>query len=378
MSIKSPISKSSSTSKPIFAAMVAKGMTIADLIKWTDSDEAKQAVEDAHPITTPEIPLSMFPTSQEPARYDSPPPELEQLEVASAAGDVATVKSIMDSWANKPAEEQHWKGAFSRGLKPALEAGHVAVAASLLEHGVKIDYGNFWSAMQHKSYPFLELYLAHGYDINNNNNDGFGFGFDPTPLADTLGDETMLRWFLDHGADPNAEKIGRYGYPMGETTLSKSMWKAPFSTIKLLFERGGPDSIKSGSLLWYAVNRLLPDRLEVIEYLLERGAASDLTRLLYYDRAEAARQADWVVGRGTPLHAAAHEGTLDIVKLFVDWGADPAIRDSKDRLAIDEARKQLEVKGDVKFQSVIDYLSAISNPAAVPPSEVGPTGLERL
>ncbi|KAL8901462.1 MAG: hypothetical protein Q9207_005199 [Kuettlingeria erythrocarpa] len=355
MSVDNPIPQRSSTSTPIFAAMAAKGMSTADFIQWTHSDEAKRAVENAHATPIPEIPLSLFPISQAPARFDTPPRELEQLEVASAAGDVATVTSIMDSWADKPAEEQHWKGAFGKGLKPALEGGHVAVAACLLERGVKVNSGNFSSAMEHKSYGFLELYLDHGYDINSSD------GFRPTPLADTLDDETMLRWFLDHGADPNAEKIGRYGHPMGETPLSKSMWNAPFSTIKLLFERGGPDSIKSGSLLWYAVNRELPDRLEVIQYLLEKGAASDLTKLMYHDRPEAARQADWVLGRQTPLHAAAREGKLDIIKLFIAWGADPTIPDSKGRLAIDEAKKQLDIKkSDGDYKVVVDYLLAIS------------------
>lgn len=386
MSVNSLVANGSSTPTPEFKAMAAKGMSTNDFLAWANSDEAKRVIDDerrkylaaAHMEPIEDTRLPDFFSTLSPAKMLQPPPEIAQIEVASAAGDLATVKGILESWADKPAEQQHCKGGFGRALRPALEAGHVAVASCLLEHGIKVRSGDFRSAMQHKSYQFLELYLHHGYNINANTNDSDGLGFRPTPLADTLNDETMVRWFLDHGADPNAEKIGRYGYPMGETPLSRSMWNAPFDTIKLLFERGGQDSIKYGSLLWYAVNRELPDRLEVIEYLLQKGAASDLTRLMYHDRPEAARQADWVLGRQTPLHSAARDGKLDIVKLFVAWGADPTIRDSKGRLAIDEARKQLELKKtDGDHQGVIDYLSALSNPAT-PPSDVGPTGLERL
>lgn len=151
-----------------------------------------------------------------------------------------------------------------------------------------------------------------------------------------------MRWFLDHGADPNAERIGQYRYPMGETALSKSMWHASFSAIKVLLEYGGPDTTRSGNLLWYTMNRDAPYRLGVIRYLLEREAGKDLTKVVYHDRPEAARQTEYVLGRQKPLHIPARGGKLDIVKLLVARGAGPIILDSKGRLAIDEARKRLD------------------------------------
>ncbi|KAL8901461.1 MAG: hypothetical protein Q9207_005198 [Kuettlingeria erythrocarpa] len=344
-----------------------KGMTVDDLKKWMESDEAREKSEKwaedfaiKHPEPIEQVPYHDYSSYQ-------PPPELSRIQTASGAGDLATVRKIL----------QEWKGGqdcFGTALQPALEGGHLAVAECLLEYGNTVNSGHFRTAMQHKSYPFLDLYLRHGYNINDTEGTSR-----PSPLADTLDDEEMVRWFLEHGADPNAERIIEGGR-MGETPLSRAMWRAPLSTIQLLFDHGGPvrDSIQQGSLLWYGVERELPDRLQLLTYLLNNGAASDLTKLMFHNRPEPARQADWVVGRGTPLHAAAENGDLDVVKLFIVWGADPTIEDSKGRLAIDQARKQLELRGDGKFQGVIDYLSAISNPAAALPSGFGPTGLERL
>ncbi|KAL9596023.1 MAG: hypothetical protein Q9219_006074 [cf. Caloplaca sp. 3 TL-2023] len=305
--------------------------------------------------------------------FTPPSPQFTQVQTASAAGDLATVKAIL----------QKWKGnmeSFNSSLTPAMKTGHYAVASYLLRRGVPIVATDFKLAMEQRSYPFMELYLTHGYDLNLCDS---SFQYSSTPLANALDDEEMTQWLLDHGADPNAERVVR-GSKMGETPLSISMWHTAFKTIRLLLERAGPNAIRDGHLLWYATSRQLPDQMEVLEYLLKNGGASDLTRLMYDNHPEAARQADWGLGCGTPLHTAARHGNLDAVNLFMAWGADPAVRSSTTlttsvgKLAIDEARIQLELKpthGD--YQVVIDYLSSLSShPRA--PSIATSRSLERL
>ncbi|KAL8805565.1 MAG: hypothetical protein Q9223_005119 [Gallowayella weberi] len=343
-----------------------RGMTVNDLREWMKTNEVRGKRERWAKDYVTKHPE---PIEQEVLPHDSssyqPDPQISRLQAASGAGDLATVQKILESWKGS-------KDCFGSALQPASEGGHVAVASCLLEHGIVVNSGHFRLAMRHKSYAFLDLYLRHGYNINDTES-----SWHPSPLVDAYDDEEMLRWFLDHGADPNAEKVVD-GDKMGETPLSRAMWRAPFATVKLLFDYGGPDSIKYGSLVWYAVSRELPDRLQVLKYLLEKGAASDLNKLLFHDRPEPARQADWVVGRDTPLHTAARHGDLDAARLFVAWGADPAIRDSQGRLAIDKARKQIDLKRtNGNYQGVIEYLSALSN-SADPPCDVGIAGRERL
>ncbi|KAL8992129.1 MAG: hypothetical protein Q9169_007348 [Polycauliona sp. 2 TL-2023] len=347
-------------STPEFNAMKSRGMTSNDLLSWMDTDESKRHGEYlarrseelstdypdfenlCGPPTLPTIPSSPWPN------------EFAQVREATVAGDLATVRSILDDWGGDMDN-------FSIAHTPALENGHIAVAACLLEHGVAIQGTHFKDAMSCKAYAFLDLYLRHGYNINDSR-----YPFEPTPLAE-LADEDMTNWLLDRGADPNAESVMN-GAKMGETPLSSSMSCTPFSTIKLLLDRGGPDSIKYGSLLWHAAERRLPDRVEVVQYLLALGAAADLRKLLYHDRPEPAMQADWVVGRHTPLHGAARSGDLDLVKLFIASGADPTMPDSKGRLAIDEARKQIKTKNNGvtssngNHEGVVKYLSSLSSP----------------
>ncbi|KAL8804072.1 MAG: hypothetical protein Q9182_002785 [Xanthomendoza sp. 2 TL-2023] len=356
------------------------------------NDSSSDGVEPVQPVTRltsdilervpdfvppPEFDLSDF--LQEGTKISSPismgpnPPEFALVEEASAAGDLATVKSILDQW-NKPL------GGFTRALTLAMESGHLSVAATLLEHGLKVNGYHVYGAVKRRAYPFLQLFLDHGYNINSPD-----YPKHPGILAEGIDDEHLTRWLLDHGADPNAERIC-LGQKMGETPCSFAMWKASWSTIQLLFERGGPETLRCGHLLWYAVHRRLPDRLEVMEYLLRNGAAADVRSLEYEDRPEAARQADWVIGRGTPLHTAASGECLDAVKLLIAWGADPAQPDSKGRLPINEAKRRNAIKDTEDYlrnyppgdhEGVIAYLESLAERKEAP-VKLPTARLERL
>ncbi|KAL8836531.1 MAG: hypothetical protein Q9170_002886 [Blastenia crenularia] len=373
----SNMSKEAAARTPQFAALVSTNTLNTETLNgWLKTDESKRYGEYLDKITADFPPFDYNQFLQTP--FDDSglppaptPPEYAQVSEASAVGDLATVKRVLEKWDRQ-------KSSFSTAYWPALKGGHIDVAIYLVEQGVEVKAIHFSRAMEERCYSFMQAALDHGYDINDTETP-----FRPTPLAEHLDDEEMTRWLLDRGADPNKERAwGGNPNPKGETgetSVSKALWYAPFSTIQLLFERGGPDTIRCGHLLWYAAHRHMPDRMEVMEYLLKRGAAADVRKLEYEDRPEAAYQADFVFGRGTPLHAAASAGHLDTVKLLVAWGADPALRDSKGRLPISNAQAEMQSSRSANsdHEAIVEYLTSLAEQANSPPATT-PRGLERL
>ena len=143
-----------------------------------------------------------------------------------------------------------------------------------------------------------------------------------------LNDAKLTSWFLARGADPNAE------CGLDLTPLSVAVCNAPFEIIQLLFDHGG--SIKHGQLLHYAVRRDSIDRLQVLQFIIDKGPP--INHVMYQDRLDCYDQLMFF-GIGTPLHEAAEQGKLDMVELLLARGADPLIRDARRKLAIDRARR---------------------------------------
>lgn len=156
-------------------------------------------------------------------------------------------------------------------------------------------------------------------------------------------------WFLNHGAQPDAEAS-----ILDLTPLSFAVVRASFKTIKLLFKHGG--STQHGQLLHHAVLRESSDCLEVIDFLLDHGAP--INNVMYQSHLSSYMMMK-AFGLGTPLHKAADIGRLDIVKHLIERGADPLIPDARRKLAIELA----EGSGHHK---VVEYLRPLSSAPSVP------------
>ena len=151
-----------------------------------------------------------------------------------------------------------------------------------------------------------------------------------------------MSWLLSHGADPNAT------CGLDITPLSIAIRDAPFENIQILFDHGG--SIEHGQLLHFAAIRDLPDRVEVLNYLLDKGAL--INSIMYENSADSYEQ-EKLSGLGTPLHSAATTGHLDMVNILLSRGADPSIKNSWGRLAVEEAEYygRSEVAGRLRLFS---------------------------
>ena len=139
-------------------------------------------------------------------------------------------------------------------------------------------------------------------------------------------DTRLTLWFLSHGADPNAT------CGLDITPLSIAVRDAPFEIIRTLFDHGG--SIEHGQLLHFAAIRGLPDRIDVLSYLLDKGAP--INSVMYEHSVDSYEQ-EKLSGLGTPLHSAAATGCLEMVDMLLSSGANPLTENSRGKLAIEEA-----------------------------------------
>lgn len=132
----------------------------------------------------------------------------------------------------------------------------------------------------------------------------------------SLFDSNLIKWLLDHGADPNARAH------FDVTPLSIAAQSAPLDIIDLLCARGA--SVKQGTPLHHAVRHQRSD--DVIEYFIRNG--SPINELQYHTDETTWNHFNSVLPLGTPLHQAARVKDERMIKLLLKHGADPKIRDS--------------------------------------------------
>ena len=145
--------------------------------------------------------------------------------------------------------------------------------------------------------------------------------------------ESLLKWFLDHGAPVN-------GLPSDPGAPLRS---APTATMAShLLDRGAV--LKHTSALHAAVARdSEADALPLMKLLLDNGI--DINELEYEGRDRLPRGAS-LRDHGTALHVAAKEGSVERAKVLVEGGADLEKKSKNGYTARDWA--QLEEKEDIK------------------------------
>lgn len=125
--------------------------------------------------------------------------------------------------------------------------------------------------------------------------------------------EEVVRWFLDHGADPNA-----YAKLYMLTPLSRAVQFAPMSIIQLLLDHGG-DATK-GELVCFACRRDIkdPNNLPLLNLLYERGAPIDIALFESFPNL-----LDVTMFHGTPLWSSCARGNIEVVRFLLEHGANP-------------------------------------------------------
>jgi ankyrin repeat protein len=256
---------------------------------------------------------------------------------ASSAGDIATVRSLLEqpAWMKIALETQHYiysedrpakdkddvrgvlamkKMNLDRAILPAAINGHAEVVAALLEfaskHDVKpsdvIDREAIRSTVQNDHVAVFEALVAADrnvatFDIHHEQR--------PLDLALSRGSPEMVAAILKAGG---GREFHIKGQPVPSYSGSRMCKSSNKAKVELLIQDGY--AVKGSGALQMAAER---GALETITYLVEQGA--DVNEILPAEtlpRRENAMFASW-----TPMHYAAKWRKEDAMKLLESYGA---------------------------------------------------------
>ncbi|KAJ5741110.1 hypothetical protein N7493_000982 [Penicillium malachiteum] len=224
-------------------------------------------------------------------------------------------------------------------LHDAVEKNEVRLVDCFLKNNVSINSQLVVKATTNTAYQILEVFLNYGWNINTPIN-----LYSPSALACSFHDSDLTKWFLAHGANPNQ----RSDVNTDCTPLSIAFMEASFEIIQALLKHGA--SLQHGQVLHYAAMRKLDDRLEVLKYLLDRNHSPNA---IMYQNCGNDYYFHMYSGIGTPLHHAVANGLLDSVKLLVQYGALPRMRDPMGQTPTDWAKRN-------GHEHIFDFLYPLS------------------
>ncbi len=260
------------------------------------------------------------------------------LMLAARAGQVDAIEALADAGADLDVRER-WNG--QTALMWAGAEGHVPVVEALIALGADIRARSnsgatpLLFATRKGSIDAVRALLAAGADVNEVRPDG------ATPLlvAVVNGHEDLVDLLLAEGADPNAEG--------GSTRLTVQGMRAeamPLVVRKLGYSERESEGITRGNIFgrplqaavhvanWHISDQFIVvnlDRLRVLRSLLAYGADVNGRNTMEEPRWSGARYRRHMTG-ATAFMLAAKAADVEVLRLLLEYGADPTINTEDD------------------------------------------------
>jgi hypothetical protein len=175
-------------------------------------------------------------------------------------------------------------------------------------------YGDFFAALKRDDVPALRALQARGFDLNTLDPQG------QHPLYLALRDESdRVATYLLSQAGVQVE----YRNAKGESALMMAALKGKPDLVRRLIERGAEVNKPGWAPLHYAATHASERSLPVARLLLEHHAYIDAQS----------------PNGSTPLMMAAHYGHPQLVRILLQEGADPLLKNEQGLGAIDFAHR---------------------------------------
>lgn len=234
-----------------------------------------------------------------------------QLNEAARDGDLSRCQRLVQEWRLQTSPALVPSEHLTPPLAAAVGAKHLAIVAYLLDQGATISGNIMVLALgdTNDAIAMFQTFLEHGWDINSKTDLG------NIMLKHIVRNEELTRWFLSHGANPNA-----YGKP-GSTILDVAAANSGPAVFELLMTHGArlEDSDALHSAAGARKNR--SGRVEMMAYLLDLGM--DVNAIGRREYLPSRR-----IGRGAPLHAAVAAQEADRIEFLLKRGADVEVRNT--------------------------------------------------
>lgn len=298
----------------------------------------------------PDMPLSIT--------YDTP------LMVAARTGIPEAVQVLLEAGASVNARES-WAGGTA--LMYAVAEGHAEAAALLIKAGADIDARtafiprNTNRGLQFEGLPPRErLPEETGPQVHASGE------MTPLLIAAREGHLESVQLLIESGADIDARAAD------GKDALSLAIYNGNFQVASLLVEQGADvnqTDARGFTPLFWAVDRrnmetapnfpwtVTEDPLPLVRQLLEAGA--DPNTVINQTPKALMREGSPRIVFATALMRAAFSGDIELVRLLLDYGADPFIRSSDDETVLGGAAGTGFIYGFHKERPLSERLEVI-------------------